>query len=1669
MKDRVKNLNKEKFKLGKRMLAFLLAIAMVVSITYVGNYVGKKEVRADVATDSNFLTNKLGCDKIFFASTGYTIKSFDGVEFTLPQVDSLDSDPDSYGKVTYQDSIGYSTTATKTTYAYKWYDATNAVVTKVGNNSTVTLNKVKTETKIHYTITMDQMQGVCDDIPEANQVIQYGSETSREIPVETVGDTITSVKVQSASLAGPTLTVTNGVAAVTTPDTATFVDDRANQTFVYGNAPQVTYALTKLGGKPTPVGTYTSIADINTAIAALDDGTYEALAIQTIKAPASLGSEKTLSNTSSPSVEFTVNNKVVTSANYTVDGGVETALAKTAELSVGAAQAVTLSFTTDVAATATARVTKVSGNYSPATPSPSLSEDKKTISVVIPAVSDKTKLKDESKLKYTVVIAEDIADSATTPVTETYEVTVTYGAENPTVSMTSINDGVTDVNAQADGKYYVGGANASAVKVNAQVGKTAGSDISKLELLEWDTTTNSIAQVEGNDKVVATAVKTAEQNDFTSIPDSANYSAQLVIPGQPATDQISDTAYVLRVTNDFGISEVSSPFSIVVDKKNPDLSTFKVLQNNPSGTAEDFLDGIAEADNTLIASKKLTTARSFKVSFNAKDLVPTGTDLNNFDDNSVTVLDITDGASTSVAVTKESSSSATAGNDYSFEVTPTATDRGTTKTYSISVKDKITGNETTKKVVVPFLTDTVTVTKLAFENVMLNNASSTIALENATKSSQITFAYKITSQTPIDKNAGQIVLEMKVDGTLRSIPASNVVLTPVSADAVAQSYEYKLSYTTEDFTDSTVLSNVKLTVYDENGNSAEDKTAIINIDLQNPTINIVDPNYNWSSDLVLHIQYKDRKDFNGEEKEFVSGVKSITMSGVTPTNGSDSSGNYINDVAKSGDFYVKVNPSTSTSGTPVSLNIEDQVGNVSTYSYVFYVDAGSPTSTLTVNDYSAYQDLTGNPVVGFTVEDRDPNGVEIKNYKLEITTPSGQVRTVEGANVKLAGKADTLKTYLKQEDLRSDGLPADGTYTLKLTAANLAGVATPELTLKFTLDNTKPTVDVLSVTGDSPKATIYENTYYNSATGTSYKYGQYYRSSNVTVDISVNDTYLKSCTVKDNGTEIGTAAGKYNISGEGYHKITVDAVDNSGNKPVSVQTVEFVIDTQVPTLSTSLNSSAYTEGSGIRYLNTNGIVNISVADTNKDTTDLITVIKKTEPSKSTEESKSNISEGDQSFTTDADYVVTYQATDKAGNSSAIRTVSFRVDKVAPELSIGGASQGKANHDVTLSYNMNEDFYWDIVSATLKIYKSSDSQGKSLLKTVDYNATNAKSVMSETFTEDGEYSFEFEAQDKCGNKANTTYTFIMDKNAPLIGLKIVEDEVTKDNYHKTKKPVTLTLDILETFYKSEKIKVTVLRTDIDGEVHKEVIEDFSKANNTHFDKEFKDDGIYDIEVSAADEVNAESVKKVHFTIDKTAPVILGLENLKSKDGKDVILNAFDFDFNDENFYKDLTACTISAKMDGIAWDGTTSLEDGSHTMDVTVTDELGNTTTESVTFLLDTKAPNILVTGINDGDRVEDPTTVDVTVQLSDDTLDSVELNGEKIEVTDNKAQFTVNSKGDYKITASAHDNAGNKSSVEVNFTYGAKLNVVLLICIIAATLIAGAIVVLVLKNKKKEK
>ena len=757
-----------------------------------------------------------------------------------------------------------------------------------------------------------------------------------------------------------------------------------------------------------------------------------------------------------------------------------------------------------------------------------------------------------------------------------------------------------------------------------------------------------------------------------------------------------------------------------------------------------------------------------------------------------------------------------------------------------------------------------------------------------------------------------------------------------------------------------------------------------------------------------------------------------------------------------------------------SVDKSGNTGKSSELSFIIDKTVPALTTTLDGETYSGTDRFcASDAVVGLKIEDKNQDADDV--FRSYVITPSDHS----------AEKTDSSYVTALQETYKQNAY-----YTVTYTVVDRAGNSSTAK-IGFTIDTTKPQSDIKITTKAPAKIDKYHNEYSNTNGhfNTAYTYGQYYNES-VSMDMAVFDYNVAEIIVTDNDEAIPVTfaskgdervASSVTISSEGEHVVKIIVKDKSGNEATS-KSVSFIIDKSEPGLSATLNnSSSITE----QYLQGDASVYLSVSDTNEDEDDVTRIVKMTRPSASAETSEeTGALEGNVSYSTEADYEITYTAIDRAGNKSDPITLTFRVDKTAPQLSFSGITRdATAAEDTTITYNMLEDFYWDMTSATVKIYQKVDGMGETPIRTVEITASGASTALSETFKEDGQYRFEFTAQDKAGNQATESFTFILDENAPVIILSGVDGYLTDQD-------VNFGVQVDETFYLGNNVKIEgTVKTLDDPKGVKINFDDYSRLTrmaSANFEQLFTEDGIYNIKVTSKDVAGNETVQSIQFTIDKSKPLIKDLENLadeedyqaysdavaaNDKNAKKLIpiFNEFNFDYDADDIVTDLTTVTYKMYMDGVLYDGLSEIEDGFHTLKITAEDEVGNTAEKSFYFILDTVKPGIIVTGVEEGDNLQEPTTITVSLQLTEDTLKAVNLNGEAIAITNNTATLEVSDKGDYVLVIEAGDDAGNLATLTIKFEYGKTSSMLwLLIAGGAALLIAAATFFIILGKKRKK-
>ncbi|MCM1287870.1 MAG: Ig-like domain-containing protein [Clostridium sp.] len=757
------------------------------------------------------------------------------------------------------------------------------------------------------------------------------------------------------------------------------------------------------------------------------------------------------------------------------------------------------------------------------------------------------------------------------------------------------------------------------------------------------------------------------------------------------------------------------------------------------------------------------------------------------------------------------------------------------------------------------------------------------------------------------------------------------------------------------------------------------------------------------------------------------------------------------------DIY-DVPESLAPNGTIITFHAEDRAGNGiydedTANVVVVKVDKHAPTITnLAVNGNTNHQvPYGGQPVISATANDN----LTLDQVVVEVVYPDGVTRGATNTINKEASGQEGIKEPTNYTVEAVNGEVLDGEYEVMMYALDMSGRQSMTQRTTFRIDNSKPVVTARVIGGTASPKTV----------------APYYYKDNVTVELTYQDNNMSQSgvVVTDNGSTVQNinwtladeTTGKYRavitLAAEGSHTITINATDESGNN-AEQKSITFVVDKTSPAITAYVNgTTVYNDSMGSLMLTGTTTVSMNVSDMTYDAEDNYVQIQKNVPNApASNPAYIKTSNTNMTFSDEADYVINFYAVDRANNESATKTVRFRVDRTAPELSISGG--GTSANATNVTFTMREAFWWD-ADASLTIYrKAGDGAREELYKTISFNPSAYQTSVSEALSDTGVYRFEFEARDNVGHRSSISQTLTLDLEAPVVTLKGVND------YDMTGKAVEFAVEITDDFYSSKKVSIQGTRTDIDGKVHKLDFGSFLQSMNpTTITQTFTESGVYDITLVATDLVGNEHKEEVHFTIDNAAPVI---GDLSKYDGK--IFKSFSWDEDLDELVSDLTVCDVQMFLNGSEYDGSSDIEDGSYVLLIVATDEMGNKTEKEVRFELDSKAPVFIVTGVEDKEVKNEDYIINVSLQLDEDTLSQVTLNGTNISIRDNTATINVTEKGEYTLALRAYDAAGNEAAETITFTYGEEKSLWWIWIIIACGIILLGTVIIIIVKKKKE-
>ena len=540
------------------------------------------------------------------------------------------------------------------------------------------------------------------------------------------------------------------------------------------------------------------------------------------------------------------------------------------------------------------------------------------------------------------------------------------------------------------------------------------------------------------------------------------------------------------------------------------------------------------------------------------------------------------------------------------------------------------------------------------------------------------------------------------------------------------------------------------------------------------------------------------------------------------------------------------------------------------------------------------------------------------------------------------------------------------------------------------------------------------------------------KGSGVTV---ASNTYSKKTTDEES---ISGKAGFSSESESGSYTYTARAVDNSGNE--AKEEINLKIDLTAPSVS------AYGVEDGAFY---SAAPAVYISETEKyfsaeGNRIFLTVKKdgKTVLERTVQQTNSAIIDAG-TFSEDGNYDVSIYAKDAAENESNTLTYSFIKDAAAPDIDIthnGSINEnGWLNKIPTVTGTARDELSG---LTSLSIYQDNKVKtAESYNRSTGWESVSISADLS-SYGKDGAYLFRAEAQDRSGNKSAAEMSLFIDTVAPVISAEGVKNG---EIYH-TVPVIKVTED--EMYYDASGARIYYELTRGKEAVTKRYVS--GKNTLSVPSSVYKKDGTYTVTIYAVDAAgNRSNTLKYKFIRDTKAPVVAisGVSEGKYYNkAQTVSIRVAEKNYKSNRVVISAvrtlggkrTKVNFPWKNKALSSTSSKSFSDtGTYTITAYAVDHAGNRSkTKKISFTVDTKAPEITITGVKDGGVYTYGQGVAPKVEISDDYLASKSITYTKGGQSISSPSFSQEKENDgiWVLTATATDKSGNTTKKQVNFT-----------------------------------
>ncbi|MDC9499820.1 Ig-like domain-containing protein, partial [Pseudoalteromonas sp. Angola-20] len=684
-------------------------------------------------------------------------------------------------------------------------------------------------------------------------------------------------------------------------------------------------------------------------------------------------------------------------------------------------------------------------------------------------------------------------------------------------------------------------------------------------------------------------------------------------------------------------------------------------------------------------------------------------------------------------------------------------------------------------------------------------------------------------------------------------------------------------------------------------------------------------------------------------------------------------------------FSVDVPNELSEGEFTVEVSVTDNAGNETTATTTGEVDTAAP--TVLIDPVGDTNDTT--PTISGSATGE----------------PEGTVVTITVADEE--GNPQTITTEVQADGTFSVDVPnelSEGEFTVEVSVTDNAGNETTATTTGE-VDTAAPTV-VIDPVGDTNDTTP---TISGSATG---------EPEGTVVTITVTDEAGNSQIITTEVQADGTfSVDVPNELSEGEFTVEVSVTDNAGNETTATTTGE--VDTTAPVVTINalgdISDTTPTLSGTVSGEPTGSTVTLTVTDANGAVQTITAQV--IADGSWTVEVPVALAEG--SYTVDA------IVSDNAGNEGTA-SASGTIDTSALTITIDVI--GETNDQTP---QISGDTFNAEVGSSVEV-QITDSTGATITLTTVVDANGQWSVTPPADLPEGNVSISATVTDLGGGSAIAELDAVIDITPPTIQINDLEtsNDTTPIIAGNTTGVVSGTVISLTVTDSQGVVRSFNTTTDAQGNWSVELSQELAS-------------GDYTVQAEVSDAAGNSALDTATGNIDTAGPSLTVDFDAVTNDTTPTISGTSDADvgttitvvITDENGVEHTLTTTVDANG---SWEVTpqTDLNEGDNTIEVSVSDEAGNTTTVTDTITLDTQAPTLTMQTVGDvndltptlqGTSNEIGGTVTLTVTDSDGAVQTITTtvgtDGHwDIEVPSALAQ------GDFTVTASITDAAGNEST-----------------------------------------